>query len=230
MTNYYYAKEAETRFNHETGKEELMLKVPVRVNPETADCYHEKVYMVRIGWKEYLCRYIWIPATYYLQYKRDLENEAKADERDHRCNIPDGKGGTIKCPEKNRCATCKKCLKSNFDNLHDTSLDGLLETGFDPESGAETESDFDVEDISLNPEQAYLIEEEKELMDELGREIISRLQAVKPKYALIFGELLKGVDKPAAIARNTGVDAKRVYEDVPRVQKLAAQLYAELNR
>ena len=47
---------------------------------------------------------------------------------------------------------------------------------------------------------------------------------------MIFGELLKGVDKPATIARNTGVDAKRVYDDVPRVQKLAAQLYIELKK
>ena len=47
MTNYYYAKKAETRFNHETGKEELMLKVPIRVNPENTDCYTEKVFKVR---------------------------------------------------------------------------------------------------------------------------------------------------------------------------------------
>lgn len=230
MTIYYYARKAETRFNHEIDKEELMLEVPVRVNPETANCYTEKVFKVRIGWKEYLCRYLWIPATYYPQYKRDLENETKANERDHRCNIPDGKGGLIKCPEKNRCATCKKCQQFNFDNLHDASFDVLLETGFDPELGVETESDFDVEDISLNPEQAYPIEEENDIIGELGREIVSRMRAVKPKSALIFSELLKGVDKPATIARNTGTNVKRIYEDIPRVKKLAAQLYAELKK
>ena len=87
-----------------------------------------------------------------------------------------------------------------------------------------------MEDISLNPEQAYILNEEIEFVDEMGREIISRLTAIKPKYALIFGELIKGVNKPADIARNTGLKANRTCEDVKKVRTIAAKMYEELKK
>lgn len=225
---YFYAQSTRYEINPETGEKELYLNVPLRVNPETVVDNKQKVALVKIGWKEYLCTYVWIPASYYIQYKRELESEAKGEERAHRCLIPDGMGGRIRCPEINRCSECKKCLCFNFDNGHNTSLNKLLDSGFNPESGTEFESDFDIDDGHLTPEQPILFKEEIGMFDAVSRDILTRLAAKKPKYGLIFGELLKGTVKPSEIARNTGLKANRTCEDLPKVRALAATIYKEL--
>jgi len=221
MVNYYYAIDRK----EENGVE--YLKVPMMVNPETAGENGQRVCMVRIGWKHYLCAYVWIPASYYMIHKRMLEQEAKTEERAHRCLISDGQGGKIMCPETNLCSECPLRLKDSFDNGHATSLDTLLENGHDSESGESKESAFDIEDGAVTGEQKVIAEEELRLIDELSRKIIDRLSEKNPKYGLIFRELLKGIKKPSDIARNTGLKPNRTCEDVPKVQALAAKLYKE---
>lgn len=230
MTKYFYARHSKVEINKATGKEELMLEVPVMVNPETVKENHQKVCMVKIGWKEYLCTYIWIPESFYLKHKRMLEQEAKADERSNRCLIPDGQGGKIVCPERNRCNKCKKCLEDKFGNGHSTSLDALQESGYDAETGDEFESDFDYADTYGSADSRLLAEEELQLVDELSRQILRLLIIKNPKYGLIFRERLKGVMKASDIARNTGLKANRTCEDLPKVLALAAQYYAELKK
>ena len=58
--------------------------------------------------------------------------------------------------------------------------------------------------------------------------LIDRLTAIKPKYGLIFKELLKGNMQPLNIAKALSMGKSQVYEDVPKVQAAAKKLYFEL--
>jgi len=217
MVNYYYAR------NEKEENGVRFLEVPLRVNPLTAGETNQPVCKVKIGGMHFLCTYQWIPADFYTEYKRMLEKDAKEEERRMRCLIPDGKGGRIMCPECNHCCKCEKPCSFDFDNGHDTSLDSLMDFGFEPEADSETESDFDIADESANPETKLIFSETEKLWEQVMQDMIDELTAINVKYGLIFRELLRGVMKPSEIARNTGLKANRTCEDLPKVQALAAR-------
>lgn len=83
MVNYYYARKEK----EEDGVK--YLEVPVIVNPETAKANNQHYSMVKIGYRQYPCVFEWIPENYYNTHKCMLEQEAKEDERDSRCLVPD---------------------------------------------------------------------------------------------------------------------------------------------
>ena len=225
--DYYYARREERRINPATGTEEVFLEVPVIVETETEVVFGKRTQPVKIGGMHLNCYFEWIPEGYYLTHKRDLEATAKREERRQRCLIPDGKGGRIMCPESHRCSECEKCLKFDFDNGRSTSLDALQESGFDAE---DTEECSDFADASADPETAYIGKDIADAWGTASMVILERLAAIKPKYGLIFRELLKGVMKPSDIARNTGLKANRTCEDVPKVQALAAEMLKQVRK
>ena len=69
------------------------------------------------------------------------------------------------------------------------------------------------------PEEAYT---------EVMQLLVDRLTTIKPKYGAIFQELLKGNMQPLNIAKALGMGKSQIYDDVPKVQELAKQLYFEL--
>ena len=224
MTKYYYAR----REKEEKG--EILLEVPMFITPETTKENGQRVSMVKIGCRFYPCIYVWIPEWYYETYKRDIEQQAKEDERSARCLIPDprNKGGRIRCPESNRCIDCPYVHKHNFDNGHDTSYDALLEVGYDAETGDEMDNDFDFESSSANPEDVIIgldtLCQLNKILDTIG----IQLAEYKPKYGAIFAELRKGVTNASEIARRCGLKPNRTAEDVRKVQAIAKKMYLNL--
>lgn len=129
----YFA--GDTRINADGTRERL---TPLRVNDETIDengFKKSEISMVRIGYKRYPCRLEWVPEEWYAEYMKMEWADVKAEEREGRCFVPDGKGSFIRCPESNRCCACKKIGSLNFDSCLPTSIDKLAE-----------EADFDVSD------------------------------------------------------------------------------------
>ena len=70
--------------------------------------------------------------------------------------------------------------------------------------------------------------QQEEAYTEIMQILVDRLSAIKPKYGAIFQELLKGNTQPLNIAKALGLGKSQVYETVPKVQKLAKELYFEL--
>ena len=217
--NYYYAQKEEPRKNPKTGKMELYLLVPILVEPDTDEAFEKDIRLVKIGGMHLPCFYDWIPESYYLTHKRDLESASKREERSQRCLIPNGEGGWIMCPECHRCSECEKWHSFKFDNGHATSIDALQNTDSDLEKKS-----FEPASDSATPEEAFMEKDMAGVWEAVSETIISRLADKKPKYGLIFQELLKGVLKPSDIARNAGLKVNRTCEDLPKVQKLAAEI------
>ncbi len=187
-----------------------LVRVPLRVNPETIteNGQEGKVRWVRIGYKRYPC--IWVEVSEHdaHQYMQMEWADVKAKERAERCLVEDGHGGYIMCPECNKCISCPKVGRFNFDTFHPASLDKMLqEEEYEPES--------------QQPDQ---IDETSDILDML----VAALGKIKPKYAQIFMELYKGNERPLSIARAVGIGKSQAYDDVPRVRELAEKLYRDM--
>lgn len=223
MVNYFYAR------NEKVKDGVHYLEVPVIVNNETAVENQQRIHMVRIGCRLYPCIFVWIPESYYLTHKRDLESQAKADERSDRCLIP-STGGRIRCPEKNRCISCPYAGRWDFDNGHDSSLDALMGSGFDAESTDEEDSDFDTASLSATPEELLVSRDDMRQLGETLDFMVELLAKRKPKYGAIFSELRKGNTNASEIARRCGLKPNRTAEDMRKVQKLARELYEDMGK
>ena len=112
-----------------------MVKVAVRINPETIDelrkLYADQeekisIRMVKIGGWKYPCAIYLLPEDEVQGFKRLQQNEAKQEQREARCWLPDGSGGFIRCDEeKHKCSQCERCKSFNFDTNHPTSYEAL---------------------------------------------------------------------------------------------------------
>ena len=191
---------------------EKMVKVPLRVNPETIEenGLAGQVSYVKIGYKRYPCIIGEVPESAAKAYMRMEWADVKAEERSARCLIPDGRGGFIRCPERNKCIGCERVRDFDFDSLLPASLDALCE-----------ESDFDVEAPTL-------AEDNEDAANEMMDALIQRLGEMKPRYADIFREMLDADDSPLHISKKLNLRKSQTYTDVAQVRKLARDLYFEL--
>lgn len=76
----------------------------------------------RIGIKTVPCLKLQGTPEFAKNYETMLDTEARAELREKRCLVPDGKGGFIRCPECNSCWNCEKQLKDNFTTNKPLSL------------------------------------------------------------------------------------------------------------
>ena len=213
-----------------------MVKVAVRINPETIDelrkLYADQeekisIRMVKIGGWKYPCAIYLLPEDEVQGFKRLQQNEAKQEQREARCWLPDGNGGFIRCDEeKHKCSQCERCKSFNFDTNHPTSYEALQDFY------GEQEEDLYLagEDIPgmRDPSAETAEPQQEEAYTEIMQILVDRLTAIKPKYGAIFQELLKGNLQPLNIAKALGLGKSQMYETVPKVQELAKKLYFEL--
>lgn len=211
------------------------VKVAVRITPETIDelraMYADQeekisIRMVKIGAWRYPCAIYLLPEDEVKGFKRLQQTEAKQEQREARCWLPDGSGGFIRCPEENKCAQCERCKSFNFDNNHPTSYEALQDFYGDQEE----ELYLAGEDMPGMREPSAEAEEpqQDEAYTEIIQILVARLTAIRPKYGLVFRELLKGNMQPLNIAKALGLGKSQIYETVPKVQELAKKLYFEL--
>ena len=159
-------------------------------------------------------------------FRRLQQTEAKQEQREARCWLPNGSGGFIRCPEENKCAQCERCKSFNFDTNHPTSYEALQDFYGDQEEDLYLAG----EDIPgmKDPSAEASEPQQEEAYAEIMQILIDRLTAIKPKYGAIFQELLKGNLQPLNIAKALGLGKSQMYETVPKVQELAKKLYFEL--
>lgn len=221
--------------NNNSTTEPRMVKVAVRINPETIDelrsMYADQkqgitIRMVKIGGWRYPCAIYLLPEDEVKDFKRLQQTEAKQEQREARCWLPNGSGGFIRCPEENKCAQCERCKSFNFDSNHPTSYEALQDFYADQEeelylAGEDMPGmkEPSADQTDHQPEEAYT---------EIMRILVDRLTAIKPKYGLIFKQLLKGNLQPLNIAKALDLGKSQIYEDVPKVQEIAKRLYFEL--
>ena len=212
-----------------------MVKVAVRITPETVDelrdLYADQdekitIRMVKIGGWRYPCAIYQLPENEVKGFKRLQQAEAKHEQLEARCWLPNGSGGFIRCPEENKCSQCERCKSFNFDSNHPTSYEALQDFY------GEQEEDLYLagEDVpGMNDQSAETAEpQQEEAYTEIMQLLVDRLTAIRPKYGLIFKELLKGNLQPLNIAKALGLGKSQMYETVPKVQELAKKLYFEL--
>lgn len=221
--------------NQNNSTEQRLIKVAVRINPETMDelrvLYADQetkitIRMVKIGAWRYPCAIYLLPEDEVKDFKRLQQNEAKQEQREARCLLPDGSGGFIRCPGENKCSQCERCKTFNFDNNHPTSYEALQD--FYAEQNEELYLAGEDMPGMKEPSSEVAAEQPKEAYTEIMQILVDRLTATKPKYGLIFRELLKGNLQPLNIAKALGMGKSQVYETVPKVQELAKRLYFEL--
>jgi hypothetical protein len=212
-----------------------MVRVAVRITPETVDelraMYADQeekitIRMVKIGGWRYPCAIYLLPEDEVKGFRRLQQTEAKQEQREARCWLPNGSGGFIRCPEENKCAQCERCKSFNFDTNHPTSYEALQDFY------GEQEEDLYLagEDIPgmKDPSAETAEPQQEEAYAEIMQILVDRLTAIKPRYGAIFQELLKGNLQPLNIAKALGLGKSQMYETVPKVQELAKKLYFEL--
>ena len=210
--------------------DQRMEKVPVRLNPETLDDFRRlnpkvPIRMVKIGAWKYPCAIYELPEGDAVGFLTAQQTEAKREQRETRCMIADGKGGFIRCPEENKCHLCEKVRSFNFDNWHPTSLDALHNIFDEEQEGQDWTDD---EDAAM-PEPGVGDEHDcEDDFTDIMLILIDRLSAIRPKYGLIFKELLKGNMQPINIAKALNLGKSQIYNDVPRVQAEAQKIYFDL--
>ena len=176
------------------------------------------------GW-HYPCAVYLLPASEADCFNRLQATEAKREQRQARCMVPDGRGGFIHCNERNKCQNCPKVGSLDFDNGHPTSLDALHflhdkvfdEQDWLDDSSSDMDEPLDCSDLFSN-----------NVNIQIEGEIIKRLSAMKPKYAAIFAERLKGNYHSLSIARTLGLGKSQIAVDMPKVMEAARKIFFEL--
>lgn len=163
-----------------------------------------------------ICTVILVPGTkeQYDAYLSSFSKEFKAEDRDKRCQISDGKGHSIRCPEENKCKDCplyhsldKKGFGTlTFSDLAWTNEDGV-EEAYEP-----------VAPDGYDSAGRYL-----ELLQELMEYVAKRRQ----EYAPVVKLLSDGLSR-REIARELGIPKSTVIDWVKRIQELTLEFMENL--
>lgn len=219
----------ENRKTRDNNSDRPLVKVPVILPKETLDEFRllnpeTPVELVKIGGWKYPCAIYWLPEGEADSFLTMQQTEAKREQREARCNIPDGHGGFIRCPECNHCINCPRAQSFNFDNWHPTSLDLLYQVKGEEQEARDWTDD---EEYAVTEPSAVNVECQ-DADTEIMAVLIERLTEIRPKYGRIFGEMLKGNVQPNGIARAIKVGKSQVYDDLPRVREAARKIYQNL--
>lgn len=158
-----------------------------------------------------MCTVILVPGTkeQYDSYLSSFSREFKAEDRDRRCQISDGKGHAIRCPEENECKDCplyhsldKKGFEIlTFSDLTWTNEDDI-EEAFEP-----------VSPEGYNNSDRYL---------ELLQDLMAYVAAIRPEYAPIVKLLSDGLSR-REIAKELGIPKSTVIDWVKKIQELTLE-------
>lgn len=96
-----------------------------------------------IGVRNYTCVKTQGTLEFAEKYNRMLENEQRAEFREKRCLISDGKGGFIRCPECKHCNDCKKRLDFNFTTNKPVSLEKLTQGDTEEDKAIDIEGRYE---------------------------------------------------------------------------------------
>ena len=136
--------------------------------------------------------------------------EFKAEDRDKRCEVSNGKGKLIRCPEDNKCSQCPYATsldKKNFGTLTFSCLSAENEDGEEANFEAITPVTYGSADIYLG----------------MLNELISRVQEIDPNYGRIL-QLLSDGFSHREIAAEIGIGKSTVTDKVTKIKEIAMDL------
>lgn len=158
-----------------------------------------------------ICTVILVPGTkeQYDAYLSSFSKEFKAEDRDKRCQISDGKGHSIRYPEENKCKDCplyhsldKKGFGTlTFSDLTWTNEDGV-EEAYEP----------------IAPDGYGSADRYLELLQELMEYVAKRRQEYAPVVKLLSDGL-----SHREIAKELGIPKSTVIDWVKRIQELTLE-------
>lgn len=190
--------------------------MPISIEDALAMGYKRSDIVYRlIGNRRYSCILVRGTQAQADDYLRAVRAEQKAEDREGRCLISNGKGGYIVCPECNRCCSCPKVGSLDFETNRPLSLEKLIEGDSDEDNTMDVAGNTDVERDVL-------------AMLTLA-ELLTYLETFKDKkYAEIFQGLfdMKTIEE---IAEETGLSWSTCRDCVKKVRKLA-QAFTGLTR
>lgn len=140
--------------------------------------------------------------------------EFKAEDRDKRCEVSNGKGKLIRCPEDNKCSQCPYATsldKKNFGTLTFSCLSAENEDGEENDFEAVTPATYGSADIYLG----------------MINELISRVQEIDPNYGRIL-QLLSDGFSHREIASEIGIGKSTVTDKVAKIKEIAMDLLDDM--
>lgn len=136
--------------------------------------------------------------------------EFKAEDRDKRCEISNGKGKLIRCPESNKCSQCayfNSLDKRNFGTLTFSCLTAENEDGEESDFEAVAPKTYGAADIYLD----------------MLNELISRVNEIDPTYGKILQLLSDGLTH-REIANKIGMGKSTVTDKVTKIKAIVIDL------
>lgn len=163
-----------------------------------------------------LCTVILVPGTkeQYEAYLSSFSKEFRAENRDKRCQVSDGKKHSIRCPEENTCEACpfyhsldKKDFGTlPFSDLTRTNEDGIEEV-YEPTAPE-----------GYNSADQYL---------KLLQKLTAYVADIRPEYASIVKMLSDGLSH-REIAKELGIPKSTVIDWIKKIQELTLEFMETL--
>ncbi len=136
--------------------------------------------------------------------------EFKAEDRDKRCEVSNGKGKLIRCPERKKCSQCPYANSLDKKNFGTLTFSCLAAENEDYE-----ETDFEaVAPLTYGAADIYL---------SMLNELISRVQEIDPNYGKIL-QLLSDGFSHREIADEIGMGKSTVTDKVAKIKVIVMDL------
>lgn len=203
----------ETQEIRVNGAEEEKVLIPMIIDRDSIEEYgmiagvkKSQIKKWRVGNR--IVDVVLIPGT-KVQYDAVMSSysvEFKAEDRDKRCEISNGKGKLIRCPESNKCSQCpyaNSLDKKNFGTLTFSCLAAKNED--------EEETDYEaVAPATYGSADIYLA---------ILNELIYRVQEIDPNYGKIL-QLLSDGFSHKEIADEIGIGKSTVTDKVAKIKAI----------
>ncbi|KGK87340.1 helix-turn-helix domain-containing protein [Clostridium sp. HMP27] len=220
-TNYIYYPATVSKEVRINGAEEEQVLIPMIIDRDSIEEHGMIVgvekYQIR-KWRvgNRIVDVVLIPGT-KAQYDAVMSSysaEFKAEDRDKRCEVSNGKGKLIRCPESNKCSQCPYATsldKKNFGTLTFSCLSAENEDGEEANFEAITPATYGSADIYLG----------------MINELISRVQEIDPNYGRIL-QLLSDGFSHREIAAEIGIGKSTVTDKVAKIKEIAMDLLDDM--
>lgn len=207
----------ETQEIRVNGAEEEQVQIPMIIDRDSIKEYgmivgvkKSQIRKWRIGNR--IVDVVLVPGT-KTQYDAVMSSysaELKAEDRDKRCEVSNGKGKLIRCPESNKCSQCPYSTsldKKNFGTLTFSCLSAENEDGEESDFEAVAPTTYGAADIYLG----------------MLNELINRVNEIDPNYGKIL-QLLSDGFSHREIADEIGMGKSTVTDKVTKIKAIVIDL------
>jgi hypothetical protein len=204
----------ETQEIRVNGAEEEQVQIPMIIDRDSIEEYgmivgvkKSQIRKWRIGNR--IVDVVLVPGT-KTQYDAVMSSysaEFKAEDRDKRCEISNGKGKLIRCPESNKCSQCPYATSLDKKNFGTLTFSCLAAENEETNFEAAAPPTYGAADIYLD----------------ILKELISHVQEIDPNYGKIL-QLLSDGFSHREIADEIGMGKSTVTDKVTKIKAIVIDL------